>query len=463
MPLLLLGVLMGAMDLAIVGPALPAIKDDLGMDDRQASMLFNAYVLLQMIGTPLLAKFSDRMGARLAYIVGIVFFAVGSLVVVVAYSPAVLYVGRGLQGFGGGGILPVAAAVIATNVAPEKRGPALGMLGAVFGLAFILGPVLGGLLLPLGWHWLFLINIPISAVLAAGAFRLLPTVSHPERLPLDVLGVGLLSVLLAALVYGLSVLDVQDLAASLSHWSTVLAVGLLIVLVPVFWMVEKRAVDPIVRPGLVASRPIAVAAAISAGAGLIQSGNGFFPILAVTAIGVSESVAAWMLLPGVVMATIAAPLVGKLLNVYAARGLILVGMALVVISLLLYGLVPMSIPVFIIAGMIGGAGMASVMGAPLRMVVLNHSTERERGAAQGLLSNFTSVGRLAGAALVGAIASSFGGGARGYQAAYVALGVFAIALTSLALLLKGGSPAGGGSRKGGAQAAQPAGGARNIR
>lgn len=463
LPLLLLGVLMGAMDLAIVGPALPAIKHDLGMDDRQASVLFNAYVLLQMIGTPLLAKFGDRMGARLAYVAGIAFFAVGSLVVVAAYSPVVLYVGRALQGFGGGGILPVAAAVIATNVAPEKRGPALGMLGAVFGLAFILGPVLGGLLLPLGWHWLFLINIPISAVLAVGAFRLLPVVSHPERLPLDVLGIGTLSVLLAALVYGLSVLDVQDLAASLSRWPVLLAGALVVILVPVFWMVEKRAADPIVRPGLVASRPIALSAAISAGAGLIQSGNGFFPILAVTAIGVSASTAAWMLLPGVVMATVAAPLVGKLLNAHAARSLILVGMLLVIASLLLYGLVPMSIPVFIIAGMIGGAGMASVMGAPLRMVVLNHSTERERGAAQGLLSNFTSVGRLAGAALVGAIAGSFGGGARGYQAAYVALGVFAIALSLLALMLKGGRPAGGDPRRGGAGDAQPAGGARNIR
>ncbi|MFO1355163.1 MAG: MFS transporter [Gammaproteobacteria bacterium] len=440
LPLLLLGVLMGAMDIAIVGPALPAIKADLAMDDRQASVLFNAYVLLQMIGTPLLAKLGDRVGARLAYITGIVFFAVGSLVVVVAYSPVVLYVGRALQGFGGGGILPVAAAVIATNVAPEKRGPALGMLGAVFGLAFLLGPVLGGLLLPYGWHWLFLINLPISAVLALGAARLLPTVKHPERLPLDLTGICLLSLMLAALVYGLSVLDVRDLAGSLARWPTALSVMLVIVLVPAFWMAEKRAVDPIIRPGLVASRPVMLTAIISAGAGLIQSGNGFLPVLAVTAIGVSESTAAWMLLPGVIAATISAPVAGRLLNTYAARSLILVGMALIIVSLLIYGFVPMSIPAFIVAGVIGSAGMGSVMGAPLRIIVLNHSQERERGAAQGLLSNFTSVGRLPGAALVGAIAASFGGGARGYQNAYVALAVFALALSVLALKLSPGPP-----------------------
>lgn len=464
LPLLLLGVLMGAMDLAIVGPALPAIKEDLGMDDRQASMLFNAYVLLQMIGTPLLAKFGDRVGARWAYIVGILFFAVGSLVVVAAYSPTVLYIGRALQGFGGGGILPVAAAVIATDVAPEKRGPALGMLGAVFGLAFLLGPVLGGLLLPFGWHWLFLINIPISAVIAVGALKLLPTVSHPERQPLDILGICTLSLMLAALVYGLSVLDVQSVLASLSEWPTALAVALVVILVPVFWQVEKRAADPIVRPGLVASRPVALSAAISAGAGLIQSGNGFFPLLAVTAIGVSESLAAWMLIPGVLVATIVAPIVGRLLNTYSARSLILVGMVLIIISLFIYGLVPMTIPVFIIAGMIGSAGMGSVMGAPLRMVVLNHSEPHERGAAQGLLSNFTSVGRLAGAALVGAIAGSFGGGAQGYQNAYLALAFFAVALSLLALMLKTQPPStrSGGAPRGGRPPQSSAAGARNI-
>ena len=436
LPLLFVGVLMGALDLAIVGPALPAIKADLAMDDRQASVLFNAYVLLQMIGTPLLAKLSDRSGTRLAYMVAIGFFALGSLVVVVAYDPVTLYIGRALQGFGGGGILPVAAAVIASTVEPERRGPALGTLGAVFGLAFLLGPVLGGLLLPYGWHWLFLINLPISAVLGFGALRLLPSAPQPQRQPLDVAGIVTLSVLLAALVYGLSVLDVQALGRSLAEWPTALSLLLVIVLVPVFWMLEKRAVDPIVRPGLVASRPVAIAATISAGAGAIQSGAGFYPALAVSAIGVSASTAAWMLLPGVVLATIAAPVVGRLVNVLGVRRLILGGMVLVVLSLLIYGLAPMSIPVFIVAGMIGSGGMASVMGAPLRIVVLDHCEARERGSAQGLLSNFTSVGRLVGAAAVGAIAASFGGGGPGYQKAFVVLSVLGLALAALALVLR---------------------------
>lgn len=112
LPLLFTGVLMGALDLAIVGPALPAIQADFGMTTRQLAVLFNAYVLCQMIGTPVLAKFSDRVGPRLAYLVSIGFFAGGSLLLVIASEPWVLYLGRSLQGFGGGGIFPIAAAVI---------------------------------------------------------------------------------------------------------------------------------------------------------------------------------------------------------------------------------------------------------------------------------------------------------------------------------------------------------------
>ena len=144
---------MGALDLAIVGPSLPAIQADFGMTTRQLSVLFNAYVLCQMIGTPVLAKLSDRLGPRLAYIVSIGLFAAGSLLLVMASDPAVLYYGRAIQGFGAGGIFPIAAAVIGNTLPPRERGPALGVLGTVFGLAFFIGPVMGGLLLPFGWHW----------------------------------------------------------------------------------------------------------------------------------------------------------------------------------------------------------------------------------------------------------------------------------------------------------------------
>ena len=140
--LLFFGVLMGALDLAIVGPALPAMQKEFGMDNRELSWLFNIYVLFQLVGAPLLAKMSDRFGRRAVYIFSIGCFALGSVLLVVAPVTSMLMIGRAVQGFGAGGIFPVAAAVIGDTFPAEKRGGALGLLGAVFGIAFLIGPIL---------------------------------------------------------------------------------------------------------------------------------------------------------------------------------------------------------------------------------------------------------------------------------------------------------------------------------
>ncbi len=120
MALLLAGVLMGALDLAIIGPALPAIQAEFGMTTRGLAWLFNLYVLGQLVGTPLLAKMSDRLGPRPIYITSIFLFAVGSLLLVIGPDTKWLFIGRVIQGFGGAGIFPVAVAVIG-DVFPRRN------------------------------------------------------------------------------------------------------------------------------------------------------------------------------------------------------------------------------------------------------------------------------------------------------------------------------------------------------
>ena len=435
LPLLFTGVLMGALDLAIVGPALPAIQADFGMTSRQLAVLFNAYVLCQMIGTPMLAKFADRVGPRLAYLVSIGFFAGGSLLLVIAPDPWVLYLGRSLQGFGGGGIFPIAAAVIGNTLPPRERGPALGILGTVFGLAFLVGPIMGGLLLPYGWQWLFLVNLPIAAVLMAGAYRVLPAAAGSARKPLDIGGIATLSVALAALVLFVSSLDTRELLRSLLSGRSALAAGVLVVLVPVFWRIENRAADPIVRPGLLRSRPVATASLIGTCIGAVQSGGAFYPALAIAAIGVTPSTASWMLLPGVLGAIIASAIAGRLVNRISTRTIVTVSVLMVVCSLLIFGLAHISVASFILASVLGSTGLGGVQGAPLRMVIIDNSLPNERGTAQGLLSNFTSMGRLVGAALVGSIAASAGSGVVGYQAAFLGMTVVAGIMLALGLTL----------------------------
>ncbi len=142
--LLFVGVLMAALDIAIIGPALPSIQATFGVDERALTWVFSIYVLMNLVGTPLMAKLSDIYGRRNIYVMDVALFGLGSAIVLVSPSFGVLLLGRAIQGLGAGGIFPVAAAVIGDTFPPEKRGGALGLIGAVFGLAFIVGPILGG-------------------------------------------------------------------------------------------------------------------------------------------------------------------------------------------------------------------------------------------------------------------------------------------------------------------------------
>src|SRR6185436_10253080 len=204
---LFVGVLLAALDIAIVGPALPAIQVTFAVSPRWLPAVFSVYVLLYVVGTPLLAKRSDRYGRRRVFLESLAVFGVGSLLVAGAWSFPVLLLGRAIQAFGAGGLLPVAAAVIAETVPLERRGRMLGLIGAVFGLAFLLGPLLGGLLLGSSWRWLFVINVPVAFALMWAATRVLPRSAGREAGRFDALGSALLGLVLAAIVVGVGQID----------------------------------------------------------------------------------------------------------------------------------------------------------------------------------------------------------------------------------------------------------------
>ena len=240
---LFIGVLMGALDIAIVGPALPALRAAFGVDDRALSWIFMVYVLFNLVGTPLMAKLSDTFGRRSIYVMDVVLFALGSLVVALAQGFPMLLLGRGIQGLGAGGIFPVASAVIGDTFPPEKRGSALGLIGAVFGLAFIIGPILGGVLLMFGWRWLFIINLPVALIVIALSLRLLPATRPPQRKPFDWLGMAALALLLSSLAYGINQIDTQNFVASIVSSDVAPFVLAALVFLVVFIIAERRAAD----------------------------------------------------------------------------------------------------------------------------------------------------------------------------------------------------------------------------
>ena len=120
--LLFTGVLMGALDISIVGPAIPAIEQTIRVDHKLLSWIFSIYVLFNLVGVSFLAKLSDLYGRRNIYMLSVAIFAFGSAIVALSDSITLLLVGRAVQGFGASGIFPVASAVIGDIYPPEKRG-----------------------------------------------------------------------------------------------------------------------------------------------------------------------------------------------------------------------------------------------------------------------------------------------------------------------------------------------------
>lgn len=436
--LLFTGTLMGALDLAIIGPALPVIQVEFGMQQRQLAGLLNAYTLFQMIGALLLAKFSDRYGPRAIYMTSIILFAAGSLLIVIANIPEMLYSGRALQGFGAGGFFPASAAVIGARLPPRERGPALGILGMVWGVAFIAGPILGGIFLRFSWQWLFAINLPIAAVLIVGAMKLLPHSNTREPQPFDRIGLLILLIGMSALVLAVTSIDTNAPLESLLSLEVGGGLTLFAVLTLVFWRVEKRTQDPIVNPALFESSQITKSCLISVCVSTVQAGSIFLPALVVLALSVSPADASLLLLPGVFFATIAAPVMGKMINKVGTRLILVVSQLLQMAAISIYAFTDMNIWTFLLASIIGGIGSAGLVGAPIRYIVLAETGPQDRASAQGLLSVASSIGRLLGASIVGAVAASLGGGEPGYQAAFgglVVLGVF-ILLSAMSLKSK---------------------------
>lgn len=440
---LFLGVLMGALDIAIVAPALPSIQEYFSIGERILAWTFTIYVLFNLIGTPLMAKLSDKFSRRTIYILDVVLFALGSIVI--TFSPqktfAVLLAGRALQGFGAGGIFPVASAVIGDTFPPEKRGSALGLIGAVFGLAFLVGPILGGVILSITtWQWLFIINLPLALVIIVMGWQLLPSKGSGSQLRFDWAGLLVLSVLLASLTYSLNQIDTQNFFISLFSMRVLPFLLLGLVLLLIFPAIERKATDPIINMGLFRSRQIRLSSILSSGAGLGKSGLSFMPALAVAALPgiINTQTSSYMILPVVLAMSIGSPLVGRLMDRLGSKVMVLTGTLLLAVGMILLstGAFSGTLWGFILSGLVIGFGLSSLLGAPMRYIMLNETTATDRTSAQGLISLFTSIGQLVSSALIGAVAASKGGGIAGYSGAYRVVGYVAVLMFLLTLGLK---------------------------
>jgi len=432
---LFVGVFMAALDAAIVGPVLPALRAAFGIDNRTAGLLSTVFALSSMCSTALMAYFSDRHGRRPVYLTSVALFAIGSLCIALAPSFDLLLVSRAIQGIGAGGIAPVASAVIGDVFTAERRGRVLGLIGATHGMAFVLGPPLATVLTStLGWRWLFLVNIPVAlVVLVLGARSLPGRRSDAAPGPIDTAGIALTMLFLLCLVMGISRLP--DSATGLLLWPWFLAASG--VLLAALVAIEKRHTQALIPMDLFHNRQLALVYVLTLGVGFSMGGIVFLTTVATLAYGVSVENAGLALLPLVLCSMVGSMAAGRLLNRLGARKMVIFGFGLLALGYLQSAVPETGFTAFLVASVLVGIGLGVVVSGALRAIAIDEAPPALRGSAQGLINIFNAVGTLLAVTCISAIADFEGGGLTGFGHAYLAMGTSMLGMLVLAFGLKG--------------------------
>jgi EmrB/QacA subfamily drug resistance transporter len=292
---LMLVMLLAALDSTIVATALPTIVGDLGGLER-LSWVTSAYLLGQTAVTPLYGKLGDQLGRKRVLQSAVVLFLVGSGLCGLAQSMTELIAFRAVQGLGAGGLIVLVQASVGDIVSPRERGRYQGLFGAVFGLASVAGPLLGGVIVEhLSWRWIFYVNLPVGLVALAVIAATLPAASVRSRPAIDYLGAGVLASALSAIVL------VASLGGTTWAWGsavTVLVGATGVVLFGVFLAVERRAREPVLPISVLRDEVFRIAGLLSMIVGFALFGSvTFLPLFFQTVFGSSPTGAGLRLVP----------------------------------------------------------------------------------------------------------------------------------------------------------------------
>jgi EmrB/QacA subfamily drug resistance transporter len=403
---LMLVLLMASLDQTIVATALPTIVGDLG-GLNQISWVVTAYLLAQTAVTPLYGKLGDLYGRKIVLQAALVLFLVGSALCGLAQNMTELILFRGLQGLGGGGLIVGTMAAIGDVVTPRERGRYQGIFGAVFGLASVIGPLLGGFFTTsLSWRWIFYVNLPIGVLAFSVLAATLPSHREEAHHRIDYLGAVVLAGALSALVLGCT------LGGTTYGWGSPEIVGLLAVagvLVGGFIAVERRAAEPILPLRLFRDRVFRITSAIGLVVGFALFGSiTYLPLFLQIVGGATPTLSGLELLPlmaGLLLTSIGSGQIISRTGHY--RPFPIVGTAIMTVGLVLLSTltahtshVESSAFMFVL-----GLGLGCVMQV-LVLAVQNAVDYRDLGVATSGATLFRSIGGSVGTAVLGSIFSN---------------------------------------------------------
>jgi MFS family permease len=418
-----LGVFAGALDLSVLSPALPALGREFSVQTGDLAWVFTLYLLVTVASIALASTLADRYGRRPVYVACVAIFAAGSILAIAAPSYGVFLAARAIQALGAGGIFPVATATIGDAVPAGRRGAALGLVAATWGLAAIVGPSLGGLITHyISWRWIFVANAPLAIAVIALALRYVPSDAPHRRGRLDAVGLALLCVGLLAVMDGLI--------------GAHLVIGLLGgVVLAGFVVWETLTPSPIVPLELLSRPQLVKTYALELVIGVLEGSLFFIPTVLIGTQGLSYAAAGFVATLGALTFVVVIPMSGRALDRIGSRDVLLFGTVLTELGLAIFALGFSSLALALLAMIVAGAGFGALLGAPTRYIVTNETPDRGRATAVGLLSQALIVGQILGSAMAGSFFATAHSEIAGYRHAYLAFcGVAFVALIITATL-----------------------------
>jgi EmrB/QacA subfamily drug resistance transporter len=400
---LLLVMLLAALDQTIVATALPTIVGDLGGLDH-ISWVVTAYLLAQTAVTPLYGKLGDMYGRKVVLQAGLIVFLIGSALCGQSQSLDELIAFRALQGLGGGGLMVSAQAAIGDVVPPRERGRYTGLFGAVFGLASIAGPLLGGFLTSdFSWRWIFYVNLPLGILAFFVLAATLPSVTERVHHIVDYLGTALLAAGLTAIVLAAS------LGGTSYAWGSPFIVSLAIagvLLLAAFALAERRAAEPVLPPRLLTNRVFVVTGAVGFVVGFALFGAvTYLPLFLQVVKGATPTGSGLQLLPLMGGLLVTSILSGQLITrtgrykPFPIAGTAVMTVGLYLLSTMSPSSSRLAISLFMF---ILGLGLGMVMQV-LILAVQNAVDYADLGVATSGATLFRSIGGSLGTAVLGAI------------------------------------------------------------
>ena len=401
---LVIGFFMILVDVTIVSIATPAIMADLGADVDSVVWVTSGYLLSYAVPLLITGRLGDRFGPRNVYLVGLTIFTFASLWCGLTGSAGMLIAARVVQGLGASLMTPQTMAVINRTFPAESRGGAMSLWGATAGVATLVGPILGGLLVDaFGWQWIFFVNVPVGLIGLVAAWYLVPKLPTSVR-RFDLVGVGLSAVGMFLLVFGIQEGESFD-------WNTAVWVMIVsgVAVMGAFLWWQTRVAEPLVSLDLFRDRNFSLSnvAITTVGFGITAMA---FPLTfyAQGVLGLSPTGAALLTAPMAVLSGGLAPVVGRLIDRSHPRLIAGFGMLAMPVSLFwLAAIMAADTPIWAVVLPLLLLGVASAfVWAPLATTATRNLPLRYAGAGAGVYNTTRQVGSVLGSAAIAALIAS---------------------------------------------------------